>query len=691
MSTTATEQVTLDWTKKQDTTYAVPLWLRDLQIEQNTALVKDRLEPGVLCDDPIAVVCYGPSLNDTWEKVKGFKWVMSCSGSHKFLIERGIIPNFHIDVDPRAHKITLMGEPHKDVQYILAATCHPAHVRRLYEGGFNIKLWHVFDQEDESLRVLPTGEWALTGGCSVGLRAIAIARFMGFRFMDIFGMDGCEGPSGKHAGEHPNQAKKSLPTVYKGKTYYTTPGFLEAARQTTHELDMLPDVQATFHGEGLVQAMMADYVRKADTPQEALIAFNKPELISDEYRKLNAQLHQENLAYGVGAGKHAPTVKKLLQTIKGQDGLPPSVLDYGCGKSFLQKALPFPIYEYDPAIPGKEQSPRPSDLVCCLDVLEHIEPDKLGFVLADLRRCVKQIGYFVINTQPASKTLPDGRNTHLIQQGLAWWQERLSKFFQIGKVFETGPELHVIVGPLAKPKAPSGDTIKVTAPSVNLNLNGIVWRDEPYSIGCVTPVLDPLTYKILTTSFPPLPLFKAFGGENKKWSLSQVNNQDQYHAFLNQTPLWKAFYDSVKAPIFIQRVREALEAHGIDVLKYHKNLTTRFEFSILPADGGCIRPHTDIPSKLITLVVSMLPRVEDWDQAWGGGTDVLIPKAGQPSLQDYKADYDCFDIAHTYPYQPNQCVVFVKTPTSWHAVNSMLGTGSNALRKTLTINVERSL
>ena len=37
---------------------------------------------------------------------------------------------------------------------------------------------------------------------------------------------------------------------------------------------------------------------------------------------------------------------------------------------------------------------------------------------------------------------------------------------------------------------------------------------------------------------------------------------------------------------------------------------------------------------------------------------------------------------------PNQCVIFVKTFNSWHAVYPMTGHGSQALRKTLTINIE---
>jgi hypothetical protein len=233
---------------------------------------------------------------------------------------------------------------------------------------------------------------------------------------------------------------------------------LEAAKQVWHELDQMPKVRAKFYGEGLIQAMSKDYKWKEEkSPTGNMIAFAKPELISDEYKALNAQLHHENLGYGVGGAKHADTVRKLCERLKTQ-----SVLDYGCGKGYLGKELPFPIWEYDPAVPGKQETPRPADIVVCTDVLEHIEPEKLMFVLDDIKRCVKKVGYFTIHTGPAQKTLPDGRNTHLIQKKADWWREALSEFFEVGKISEAGPELHVVVGS-KKASAPTPDLIATEA------------------------------------------------------------------------------------------------------------------------------------------------------------------------------------------------------------------------------------
>src|SRR6267142_2328196 len=91
----------LDPAQPQKVSYCIPLWLRDEQVRANCREVKGRIAPQYeLRKDPIALVCYGPSLNDTWERVRDFKYVMTCSGAHRFLLERGVVPTWHTEVDP---------------------------------------------------------------------------------------------------------------------------------------------------------------------------------------------------------------------------------------------------------------------------------------------------------------------------------------------------------------------------------------------------------------------------------------------------------------------------------------------------------------------------------------------------------------------------------------------------------------
>src|ERR1044072_8081762 len=121
----------LNLTDKLKTKYCIPEWLRDEQIKRAITRVVGRIQPGERQDEPIAIVGFGPSLNDTWTQIRAYKRVISCSGAHKFLVDRGIIPTWHVEVDPREHKCTLLGTPHPDVEYLIASCCHPKVVEML--------------------------------------------------------------------------------------------------------------------------------------------------------------------------------------------------------------------------------------------------------------------------------------------------------------------------------------------------------------------------------------------------------------------------------------------------------------------------------------------------------------------------------------------------------------------------------
>jgi len=231
-------------------------------------------------------------------------------------------------------------------------------------------------------------------------------------------------------------------TPYEGKMYYCEPVMLDYARNFFHEVEQLPDVTIKMHGEGLLQHMVYKKMgEQIKVKPKAVIAFSTPITITDEYVELNKKMHL-NPVYGIGGRSRKEVVLKLSETLKTR-----SILDYGCGKGTLADALPFPIWEYDPAIPGKDSVPRAADLVVCLDVLEHVEPEMLDNVFGDLVRCANKMLFAIIDTGPADKDLPDGRNAHLIQQNKDWWAEKLGHYFNIGAILQTGSELHCVLEP----------------------------------------------------------------------------------------------------------------------------------------------------------------------------------------------------------------------------------------------------
>jgi len=139
------------------------------------------------------------------------------------------------------------------------------------------------------------------------------------------------------------------------------------------------------------------------------------EIISDKYLIIQKKLHT-NPNYGVMGAFYSKVVKQIFEQIKGL-----SISDYGAGKCSLKRGLndlglkSFEYFPFDPAFP--EYGPaRSADLVCCIDVLEHIEPEFVDNVILALSTITKKYGFFTIATGPVKKILTDGRNAHLIQK-----------------------------------------------------------------------------------------------------------------------------------------------------------------------------------------------------------------------------------------------------------------------------------
>jgi hypothetical protein len=149
-------------------------------------------------------------------------------------------------------------------------------------------------------------------------------------------------------------------------------------------------------------------------------------LISDHYRKLNRQLHEDPRGFGGDGKKHAERVLEYARKIDAR-----SICDYGCGEGTLKPALQALgwcgfVSEYDPAMKGREALPKPAHLLVCTDVLEHIEPDRLELVMRHQFLVAERGAFFTIATRPANKVLPDGRNAHLIQETPDWWMAKLA-------------------------------------------------------------------------------------------------------------------------------------------------------------------------------------------------------------------------------------------------------------------------
>jgi len=246
------------------------------------------------------------------------------------------------------------------------------------------------------------------------------------------------------------------------------------------------------------------------------------------------------------------------------------------------------------------------------------------------------------------------------------------------------------------------------------DFTNLVFEYEPFPIGVARDVFPKELYEQMVAGFPPEGLFEYKEVLGHKYSLSEVNHPQKYHEFVQSHETWRSLYEWIKRPEFPYEIFETLNKHNIELgvprrpvdtpgglqAFYNKlrrgrsapaaRLNTRFEFSMLPADGGCIKPHTDAPQKIVTLVVAILKPTE-WNEAYGGGTEVMKPKdiSRNYNFVNNQLEFEEVETVGTFDYCPNQCVVFIKTFNSLHGVRPMQGHGTNLMRKTLTINIEK--
>ncbi|ORE95834.1 hypothetical protein ATO13_03210 [Stappia sp. 22II-S9-Z10] len=140
-----------------------------------------------------------------------------------------------------------------------------------------------------------------------------------------------------------------------------------------------------------------------------------------------AQMHRDQ-SYGTTAVKMRRYIEPWVQL-----SAPRTLLDYGAGQGRFGAIIDVPSvterHLFDPAIPeiAALQKER-YDYVICIDVLEHLEPDEVDGVLADIARLTDR-ALIIVTTAPAQAILPDGRNAHTTIRSGPWWGERIRAAF----------------------------------------------------------------------------------------------------------------------------------------------------------------------------------------------------------------------------------------------------------------------
>jgi hypothetical protein len=232
---------------------------KDARHEQMAEALKHgfpRIQAGEIEDGrSISIACYGPSLADTWRNITGP--IISVSGALHYLAERGVVPEYHVDMDPRPHKVRHITPPVDGVHYIMASVCPPKTWDLL--KGHKVTLAHVYSSPGthDWIAKNDPGQLMIRTGSTAGMAAMHIAGLLGYRHFEIHGMDGCIRDGKRHAGPHYGHPQGGITWDAGGHTYQTSRIMANACAEVINSFHLYP-IFGVFHGNGLQQALIEE-------------------------------------------------------------------------------------------------------------------------------------------------------------------------------------------------------------------------------------------------------------------------------------------------------------------------------------------------------------------------------------------------------------------------------------------------
>lgn len=175
------------------------------ELEARTAAILSTGVPGLhemgdIYRGQKAIICgSGPSLNadHVLAAQEAGARVFALNTSHDWLIARGVVPDFSIMLDPN-ERVAGYQTPHKRVTYILGTTCAKATWMRFLSLGIRPRFFVPImtdTQHDTIAHQHPTRRICyISGGVTVGMRAVNICGWMGFQDVELHAFDSCYAP-----------------------------------------------------------------------------------------------------------------------------------------------------------------------------------------------------------------------------------------------------------------------------------------------------------------------------------------------------------------------------------------------------------------------------------------------------------------------------------------------------------------
>lgn len=214
-------------------------------------------------DQVVYLLAGGPSLADSESEIieagRAGTPIVTVNGTYGWLLDRGIKPAAQVMVDGRAFNKRFVDRHVDTCKYLISSQCDHELVKSLPPE--QTWLWHSANSDlvkDE----LEGRSWhPVSGGTTVITRAIVLLAMLGFRKVEIFGLDSCLRDTAHHAYDQPENDSNLVLDVKVGDRTFKCHGWMVLQAEDfqniiRYVLGVIPDFEMIVHGDGLISHML---------------------------------------------------------------------------------------------------------------------------------------------------------------------------------------------------------------------------------------------------------------------------------------------------------------------------------------------------------------------------------------------------------------------------------------------------
>ena len=409
----------------------------------------------------IVYVGGGPSMPSHLEEIRQKKedryFIITSNMTNDWLVDRGIIPDAVLLIDPKERVSRYVQKPQKETKFYVGTLCNEGVAKGLLEKGAYVEkilIGYGMDGErDVALHeeLYPNVKDYLIGGTMSGLRIMNFAIMLGFRKIEIYGVDSCYGSeppkfindddplyqeaiaSNEGAFYEDPRTKKRCAVydppdggwfyAYKkkhhgalqiakcpdGRAFWTSPVFAHQAKQFIKWYDRLEGkLEVIVHGDNLTAHLLNCHIKGIERRKKKV----GEKRWSNKYKPLFHAFFLEH-----DHCKYPENIEKVIH-----DGA--AALSDSLGREVT-------ILNYDKHVLEDKVITEPHDIVFSVNTLEHFEQECIDNVLKEIKQACKYMAIFNVSLAESKELLGDGSNAHITLKAAQWWEKKLTTYFDI--------------------------------------------------------------------------------------------------------------------------------------------------------------------------------------------------------------------------------------------------------------------